>query len=54
MGQLKIDLPPEIKILEAKMLLMMKLYEVGLLSIGQAAKLSGYSVGTFMELLGKL
>jgi len=34
-------------------LLATKLYETGRLSLGQAAKLAGYSKRTFMELLGK-
>ena len=32
---------------------MIKLFETGKLSLGQAAKFSGYSKRTFMELLGK-
>jgi len=31
----------------------MKLFETGKLSLGQAAKLSGYSKRAFMEILGK-
>lgn len=53
MNELKMQLPPEVKVDEAKLLLVMKLYEVGKLSLGQAAKLAGYSKSTFMELLGK-
>jgi len=52
MNELKMQLPPEVKVDEAKLLLVMKLYEVGKLSLGQAAKLAGYSKSTFMELLG--
>ena len=33
---------------------MVKLFETGRLSLGQAAKLAGYSKATFIELLGKL
>ena len=34
-------------------MLMIKLFETGQLSLGQAARLAGYSKRTFMELLGK-
>ncbi len=53
MNELKVMLPSEIKTDEARLFLMMKLYEVGKLSLGQAASLAGYSKATFMELLGK-
>jgi predicted HTH domain antitoxin len=53
MTELTVTLPSEIKADDAKLLLMIKLYEVGKLSLGQAAKYSGYSKATFMELLGK-
>jgi len=36
---------------EAKMALASKLYELGKLTLGQAAELAGYSKETFMELL---
>ncbi len=48
------ELPPEISVEEARLLLMAKLFETGRLSLGQAAKLAGYSKPAFMELLGKL
>ncbi|MBL7727494.1 MAG: UPF0175 family protein [Dinghuibacter sp.] len=38
---------------EAKMMLASRLYEKGILSMGQAAEMAGYSKRTFMELLGK-
>lgn len=38
---------------KAAMLLAVKLYEQGKVSLGQAAELAGYSKKTFMELLGK-
>lgn len=38
---------------EAAMLLAVKLYEQGKLSLGQAAEMAGYSKRTFMELLSK-
>lgn len=37
---------------ELQMILAARLYEQGLLSIGQAAAVAGYSKRTFMELLG--
>ena len=53
MNELKIQLPPEVQNEEAKLLLMMKLFETGKLSLGQAAKFSRYSKRAFMEILGK-
>jgi predicted HTH domain antitoxin len=54
MSELKLELPPEVPIAEAKLLLTAKLYETGRLSLGQAAQLAGYSKRAFMELLGTL
>lgn len=53
MTQIMLSLPSSIDADEARLLLMMKLYEVGRLSLGQAATLSGFSKAAFMELLGK-
>jgi predicted HTH domain antitoxin len=53
MDALEVQLPPDISIEEAKLLLMFKLFETGKLSLGQAASLAGYSKSTFIELLGK-
>jgi predicted HTH domain antitoxin len=53
MSELKIDLPPEIQNEEAKLLLMIKLFETGKLSLGQAAMYAGYSKRAFIEILGK-
>jgi predicted HTH domain antitoxin len=53
MDVLEVQLPPDISIEEAKLLLMFKLFETGKLSLGQAAFLAGYSKSTFIELLGK-
>ena len=53
MTEFSVQLPPEIRLDVARLLLMIKLYETGHLSLGQAAKLAGYSKGAFMELLGK-
>ena len=54
MSELKVELPPDVPVEEARLLLMAKLYELGKLSLGQAASSAGYSKRTFMELLGKL
>lgn len=53
METLRVELPPGISEEEARLFLAVKLYELGRLSIGQAARLAGYSKRTFMELLGK-
>ncbi len=53
MSQLTVALPSSVTESEAKLLLAMKLFEVGRLSCGQASELAGYSKRTFMELLGK-
>ena len=53
MSELHLKLPPEIDEKEARLLLAIKLYETGRLTIGQAAKLADLSKRTFMELLGK-
>ena len=50
---MQVDLPPEIQVEEARLLLSMKLFETGQLTLGQAANLAGYSKRAFMELLGK-
>jgi predicted HTH domain antitoxin len=50
--ELKLELPFEISSDEVKLLLAIKFYEVDKLSIGQAAKLAGYSKKSFMEILG--
>lgn len=54
MQTLQIQLPDSVNIdtQEIKMLLASKLYEQGLLSVGQAASVAGLSKRTFMELLG--
>lgn len=53
MAALKLDLPPEVTEEEARLLLAIKLYEVGKLTLGQAAELAGHSKRAFMELLGR-
>lgn len=52
MTELKLDLPTDLSEDEAKLLLAIKLYEVGKASLGQAAKLAGYSKRTFIDILG--
>lgn len=52
-SELLLQLPDEIQADEAKLMLAIKLYETGRLSLGQAATLSSYTKPTFMELLGK-
>jgi len=53
MRTLTIELPSSIDLDEkqARMILASKLYDLGKLSLGQAAELTGYSKETFMELL---
>jgi len=53
MRTLTINLPSTIDLgdKEAKMAMASKLYELGKLTLGQAADLAGYSKETFMELL---
>lgn len=53
MNLLHLTLPPGVDPEEAQLLLSIKLFEVGKLSLGQAAALAGYSKRTYMELLGK-
>jgi predicted HTH domain antitoxin len=53
MKAFQMELPPEVSEDEARLLLAIKLYELGRLSLGQSAKLAGYSKRAFIELLGK-
>lgn len=48
-----LELPPDVSADEARVLLAMKLYETGRLSLGKAADFAGFSKRTFMEMLGK-
>ncbi|MFI3220911.1 MAG: UPF0175 family protein [Methylococcales bacterium] len=54
MQTLQIQLPDSIHIdtQEIQLLLAIRLYEKGLLSVGQAAQMAGFSKRAFMELLG--
>ncbi|HAG84322.1 MAG TPA: hypothetical protein DCL61_24995 [Cyanobacteria bacterium UBA12227] len=54
MTALTVELPPDIPVEEARLLLMIKLFKVGKLSLEQAAKLAGYSKPTFIEIISKL
>ena len=53
MTEITLRVPSEINEEEARLFLMMKLYELGKMSLGKAAELSGYSKALFMEVLGK-
>ena len=52
-SELRLTLPFDLSEDEAKLLLAIKLYEVGKVSLGQAAKLAGFSKRAFMEVLGR-
>ena len=54
MRTVKINLPETVSMTEKEVVtaLAAQLYEMGKLSLGQAADLAGYSKRTFMELLG--
>ncbi len=52
-NELVIELPSKVQKEEAKLLLAIKLFETGKLSLGEAAKLAGCLESAFMELLGK-
>ena len=51
--ELKVDLPTGLSGDEAKVLLAIKLYEIGKASLGQAAKIAGCSKRAFMDTLGQ-
>jgi hypothetical protein len=50
--ELKVDIPVNISEDEIKLLLAIKLFEVGKLSLGQAAQLAGFSKRSFIDVLG--
>jgi predicted HTH domain antitoxin len=52
-GELRVTLPLSLSEDTAKLLLAVKLYEVSKVSLGQAAKLAGFSKRMFMEVLGR-
>ena len=47
------ELPPGVSDHEAKLVLSMKLFEMGKATLGQAARLAGFSKRAFMEILGQ-
>ena len=51
--ELRIELPPSLSEDEAKLLLAVKLFEVGRVSLGQASKMAELSKRAFMEILGR-
>jgi predicted HTH domain antitoxin len=51
--ELRIELPQSLSEDEAKLLLAVKLFEVGKVSLGQAAKIAELSKRTFLEILGR-
>jgi predicted HTH domain antitoxin len=51
--ELTLELPSNVTKDEAQILLAVKLYETERVSLGQAARLAGYSKRAFMEILGK-
>ncbi len=51
--ELKVDLPASLTEDEAKLLLAVKLYEVGKVSLGKAVKLAGFSKRAFIDVLGR-
>ncbi len=50
---LEVDLPSTLTTEEAKTLLAVKLFEVGKISVGQAAKMAGFSKRAFLEILDR-
>jgi predicted HTH domain antitoxin len=50
---LKIELPQSLSEDEARLLFAVKLFEVGKVSLGQAAKMAELSKRAFLELLGR-
>ena len=53
MSAVTIELPESIAEDEARLMLALKLFETAKLSLGQAAKMAGYSKAAFMEIAGK-
>jgi predicted HTH domain antitoxin len=51
--ELKLELPSHLTKDEVQTLLAVKLFETGRMSLGQAARLSGFSKRAFMEILGR-
>lgn len=53
MSTLTVDLPLHLAPERARLLLAIRLFEESEVSLGYAAEMAGYSVGAFIELLGK-
>ncbi len=53
MSTLTVELPADVLPSEAQLYLSMKLFEVGKLSLGQAAEVAGYSKRAYIEVLGR-
>lgn len=51
-SDLTVELPLGLSPEEAKILLAIKLYEIGRVSLGQAARTAGHSRRAFLEILG--
>ncbi len=51
--ELTLDLPSNLTKNEAQILLAVKLFETERVSLGQAARVAGYSKKAFIEILGK-
>lgn len=51
-SELRVELPETLSEEEARMLLAVKLYEVGKVTLGQAAKIADLSKRAFLEVLG--
>jgi predicted HTH domain antitoxin len=54
MSELRVKLPSEVSIEDARFLLAAKLYETDRVSLGKAAEIAELSKTAFMDLLGKL
>jgi predicted HTH domain antitoxin len=52
-SELKVSLPPGLSEDEARLLLAINLYETGKATLGQAARLAGFSRRAFIEVLGR-
>ena len=51
--EMRVELPAGLSQEEAKLLLAVKLFEVGKVSVGQAAKIAEISKRAFLDLLGR-
>lgn len=53
MNELRVELPPEVPLEEARLLLVIALFQTGRLSLGRAARLAGHSRRALIEILAK-